>query len=99
MTDDLRKAVIERLADYPTEVLNFALVYADRLITYGVDVTEKWETLTEQVAACDKAFIAGKMSAIRGQIESKKINCIGARGQVCYHCMRETICKEAYDEN
>lgn len=99
MTEDLRKAVIERLADYPTEVLNLALVYADRLITYGVDVTEKWETLTEQVAACDAAFIAGKISAIRGRIGSKEIKCPGACGQVCDRCKRETICKVAYDEN
>lgn len=57
---DRQKALIKTLSDMPDNVIATAYVYAKSLIEYGVDVSEKWETVTSLTASLDVAYQRGR---------------------------------------
>ena len=61
MTDAERKqAMIRALADMPQIVVSIAFAYAQSMISCGVDISEKWETVTQQKAALEMAYQRGR---------------------------------------
>lgn len=42
-----------------TDVIKLGLMYAYNLIEYGVDISEKWDTITQQHAAMQSAYLKG----------------------------------------
>lgn len=57
-------AVLEELAKEDLQVLALAYTYAKNLQTYGVDVTEKWLTATQNASALEKAYLEGYYDAM-----------------------------------
>lgn len=55
-----RDAVIEALAGMPADVIAIALIYARHMVHDGVNIAEKWETVTQQQAALDAAYRRGR---------------------------------------
>lgn len=51
---------IEALTGMPAGVGTIALAYARSMVTFGVNITEKWETVTQQQAALDAAYRRGR---------------------------------------
>lgn len=51
---------IEALAGMPAGVGVIALAYARSIVTFGVNIAEKWETVTQQQAALDSAYRRGR---------------------------------------
>lgn len=61
MTEKERKlAYIQALADMPEIVIATAFACARCMVDYGVDVSEKWETVTHQRAALNMAYQRGR---------------------------------------
>lgn len=48
--------MIDMLLKYEKPILETALAYAFNIWHYGVDVTKKWETATEQSYALNQAY-------------------------------------------
>ena len=64
--DDKEKInLMMRLAKEDTYVLCQAYLYAVNLARYGVDVTEKWETATQQSASLHRAYIRGRYDELQ----------------------------------
>lgn len=55
-----RNAVIEALTGMPSDLRAIALAYAVSAVKYGVNIAEKWETVTQQWAALDAAYQHGR---------------------------------------
>lgn len=53
------------LAKEDTYVLSQAYLYAVNLARYGVVVTEKWETATQQSANLQRAYIRGRYDELQ----------------------------------
>lgn len=51
-----KQGIIDMLSHYDKRILETALAYAINLWDYGIDVTQKWETATENAYALDKAY-------------------------------------------
>ena len=51
---------IEALAGMPAGVGVIALAYARSMVTFGVNIAEKWETVTKQWVALDAAYQHGR---------------------------------------
>ena len=61
MTPEERKlAYIKALADMPEIVVVTAFACARSMIDYGVDISEKWENVTQQRAALNMAYQRGR---------------------------------------
>jgi len=61
MTPEERKlAYIKELADMPEIVVVTAFACARSMIDYGVDISEKWENVTQQQAALNMAYQRGR---------------------------------------
>lgn len=54
-----RQSIIDELLKQPTDVLALALVYAYNYKTYGVDVTQAWDTATQNCVALERSYIKG----------------------------------------
>lgn len=54
-----KEDLIKALEALPTEVLQIALVYAKCNLVDGVDVTQKWNTATEQAGSLKRAYMRG----------------------------------------
>ena len=68
---DEKGKMIEALSKYPDMVIKTALLYAMNLYDYGVDVTTKWETATQQAASLYSARQKGYYEALE-EIKSQK---------------------------
>lgn len=55
----------EEMEQFDPQTLNLAYLYAKSLIAYGANVTEKWETATEQSANLEKAYRKGYYEGVR----------------------------------
>lgn len=64
MKMDEKAKMIETLSKYPDMVIKTALAYAINMYDYGVDVTTKWETATQQVDALYRARQKGYYDAL-----------------------------------
>lgn len=58
-------AMKEEMEQIDQQTLNLAYLYVKNLVLYGADVTEKWETATEQSANLEKAYRKGFYEGIR----------------------------------
>lgn len=67
-----KEKLIELLSQEDTIVLNQAYLYARSLTNYGVDITEKWLTATQNVSALEKAYKNGYYDALKRQAESEE---------------------------
>lgn len=54
-----KKMLLEAMKQFDEQTLSVAYMYAKNLVSYGVDVTEKWLTATEQSANLGKAYREG----------------------------------------
>ena len=59
-TNDTRLEFIKHFEEFPSQVIAMAWVYADCLTKYGVDVSEKWQTVTAQRDALNRAYVQGR---------------------------------------
>jgi len=57
--DSEKAAILKLLVNEDINVLKQAYAYAKNLELYGVDVSEKWETVTEQCRALQSAYLKG----------------------------------------
>lgn len=47
--------------EYNSDQINqLAMMYAKNLVQYGVDITQKWDTATQQEAVLNQAYIRGR---------------------------------------
>ncbi len=66
------KLLIDELSKMPPMVIATAYHYAIYYTRYGVDVTEKWVTATQNVAALERAYNKGYYDALQRQSESEE---------------------------
>ena len=65
------KRLIDELSKMPPMVIATAYLHAINYTLYGEDVTEKWVTAIQQVAALEKAYEKGYYDALQRQSESE----------------------------
>ena len=65
------KQLIEELSKMPPMVIATAYLHAINYTRYGIDVTEKWITATQQASALAKARNQGYYDAMQRQTESE----------------------------
>lgn len=58
--DRQKGTILKLLAQENDMVLSQAYLYAKNLVNYGVDIAEKWLTVTQQAEALDKAYRRGQ---------------------------------------
>ena len=66
------KQLIDELSKMPPMVIATAYLHAINYVLYGEDVTEKWETATEQATILEKAYRKGYYDAMQRQAESEE---------------------------
>lgn len=66
-----KEKLIELLSQEDTIVLNQAYLYARSLTNYGVDITEKWVTATQNARALERAYREGYYDALQRAAESE----------------------------
>lgn len=64
--------LIEELSKMPPMVIATAYLHAINYTLYGVDVTEKWVTATQNASALEKAYQKGYYEAMQRQAESEE---------------------------
>ena len=57
--DAQTQMLIDELSKMPPMVIATAYLHAMNYVNYGVDVTEKWLTATQQASALEKAYRDG----------------------------------------
>lgn len=70
--DDKSKLLIDELSKMPPMVIATAYLHAIGYTRYGVDVTEKWVTATQNVAVLEKAYNKGYYDALQRLSESEE---------------------------
>jgi hypothetical protein len=68
------KQLIDELSKMPPMVIATAYLHAINYTLYGVDVTEKWVTATQNASALEKAYSKGYYDALQRQAESEAGN-------------------------
>ena len=63
--------IINKLSKLPPMVIEIAYLYAINITTYGVDVTEKWLTVTQQAYALEQAYKKGYYEGRTDGIQQK----------------------------
>lgn len=63
------KQLSDELLKMPTMVVETAYLYAMNITSYGVDVTEKWLTATQNASAMERAYRKGYYDALQRQAE------------------------------
>jgi len=66
-----KEKLIELLSKEDTMVLSQAYLYAKNLTNYGVDITEKWVTATQNARALERAYREGYYDALQRLAESE----------------------------
>lgn len=66
-----KEKLIELLSKEDTMVLSQAYLYAKNLTNYGVDITEKWVTATQNARASERAYREGYYDALQRLAESE----------------------------
>ena len=69
------KQLIDELSKMPPMVIATAYLHAINYTLYGVSVTEKWITATENASALEKAYNKGYYDALQRQVESRDKEC------------------------
>lgn len=64
------KELLEELSKMPPMVISIAYLHAINYTLYGVDVTEKWVTATQQASCLEQAYRKGYYDAMQRQAES-----------------------------
>lgn len=59
-----KQTILEELSKMSPTVISTAYMYAINYITYGVDVTEKWENVIQNTIALEKAYRKGYYDGI-----------------------------------
>ena len=59
-----KEKLIELLSQEDTMVLSQAYLYAKKLTDYGVDISNKWVTVTQNASALEKAYSKGYYDAL-----------------------------------
>ena len=60
-----KEKILEAMSQFDKQTLAVAYAYASKLVYYGVDVTEKWETATQQSAYIERAYTEGYAEAMK----------------------------------
>ena len=66
------KQLIDELSKMPPMVIATAYLHAVNYTLYGVDVTEKWETATQNASALEKAYREGYYDALQKQAKVRR---------------------------
>lgn len=66
-----RQELLALMKDMPFNTLALAYVYAKNYVEFGEDVTERWLTTTENVAALEKAYKRGYYDALQQSEERR----------------------------
>lgn len=69
--DAQTQMLIDELSKMPPMVIATAYLHAMNYVNYGVDVTEKWLTATQNASALEKAYKKGYFDALQRQAESE----------------------------
>lgn len=72
MVKNSEKKLIDELSKMPPMVIETAYLYALNYTSYGVDITEKWVTATQNASALEKAHRKGYYDALQMQVESEE---------------------------
>ena len=72
LQDDKTKQLLDELSKMSPMVVSLAYIYAVNTIKYGVDVTEKWLTATENAVALERAYNKGYYEALQRLKESEE---------------------------
>ena len=65
------KRLLDELSKMPPMVIATAYLHAINYTLYGVEVTEKWLTATQNASALEKAYRKGYYDALQRQSESE----------------------------
>lgn len=68
------KQLIDELSKMPPMVIATAYLHAINYTLYGIDVTEKWVTATQNSSALEMAYRKGYYDALQSQAESEDKN-------------------------
>lgn len=68
---DRKQLMIDEFSKMPLMTLATAWIYAINHAWYGEDVTERWETATQNASALEKAYRKGYYDALQRQAESE----------------------------
>lgn len=66
------KQLIDELSKMPPMVIATAYLHAINYTLYGVDVTEKWTTATQNASVLEKAYRKGYYDALQKRAESEE---------------------------
>lgn len=66
------KRLIDELSKMPPMVIATAYLHAINYTLYGLDVTEKWVTATQNACALEIAYRKGYHDALQNQAESEE---------------------------
>ena len=72
MVKNSEKQLIDELSKMALMVIETAYLHALNYTLYGVDVTEKWVTATQNASALEKAHRKGYYDALQMQVESEE---------------------------
>lgn len=68
------KQLLDELLKMTTMVIETAYLYAINITSYGVDVTEKWLTATQNASAMERAYRKGYYNALqKAESEDKDV--------------------------
>lgn len=68
-----RKQLIDELSKMPPMVIATAYLHALNYTRYGVDVTEKWLTATQNACALDRAYHQGYSDGLKSCAEREDV--------------------------
>lgn len=59
-------AIVNQVAEEykDSEIYQLAMIYAEKIMKYGLDITKRWETATSQSAALERAYMRGMQEQI-----------------------------------
>lgn len=73
--------LIGELSKMPSMVIATAYLHAINYTLYGVDVTEKWISATQNASALEKAYRRGYYDAQQKQAENEEVKADGYNDQ------------------
>lgn len=72
MNNISKEMLIQSLSDFDTQTLSLALLYARNITTYGIDVTQAWQTAVENSDNISKAYNRGFNDAMERMLGDNK---------------------------
>ena len=60
MSEEAKRELLSRFMEFSGQTIACAYWYAKALSDYGINIAARWETITQQKAALDSAYVQGR---------------------------------------